>query len=107
VAQQVSVEHHSSNDVAGVGAHAVGNEDKDVGIRDRVQEVRRLTRDTFHVDNAVGVNPRDRVREVQPSIAHSRHRAVEHHLNGEAIQHAMSPKTAQRRAHEGLESNEG
>ena len=64
VAQQVSVEHHSSNDVAGVGAHAVGNEDKDVGIRDRVQEVRRLTRDTFHVDNAVGVNPRDRVREV-------------------------------------------
>jgi hypothetical protein len=33
--------------------------------------------------------------------------AVEHHRNREPIQHAMSTKTAQRRAHEGLESDEG
>ena len=38
-AQLVGVEHHSSNDVAGVGALAVGHEEKDVGPRDRVQEV--------------------------------------------------------------------
>ena len=53
------------------------------------------------------MNPSDRVSEVETSVGFSRQRAVEHHRNGEPIEHAMSPKTAQRRAHEGLESNEG